>query len=40
MHVTPTVMVNGVVDDSISSGWSLEQWTSYLDAMLPPVAGL
>lgn len=40
MHVTPTVMVNGVVDDSISSGWTLEQWTAYLDGMLPPVAGL
>ena len=38
IHVTPTVMVNGVVDDSISSGWSLEQWTTYLDTMLPPSA--
>ena len=35
MHVTPTVMVNGVVEDSISSGWTVEQWTGYLDALLP-----
>ena len=34
LHVTPTVLVNGIVDDSVSSGWSLEQWTEYLDKLL------
>ena len=34
LHVTPTVLINGIVDDSVSSGWNLEQWTEYLDKLL------
>ena len=34
LHVTPTVLINGIVDDSVSSGWSLQQWTEYLDKLL------
>ena len=26
VHVTPTVVFNGVVENSISSGWTKEQW--------------
>jgi hypothetical protein len=31
VHVSPTVIVDGVVDNSISSGWTKEQWMEYLD---------
>jgi hypothetical protein len=30
IHVTPTCATNGIVADT-SSGWTLEQWTAYLD---------
>jgi len=31
VHVTPTVVFNGVVENSISSGWSAEQWDEWLE---------
>jgi protein-disulfide isomerase len=31
VHVSPTVIVDGVVDNSISSGWTKEQWIEYLE---------
>ena len=31
VHVTPTVMWDGVVEGSISSSWSKEQWKEWLD---------
>merc|ERR1711972_672087 len=34
IHVTPTVLVNGIEEGSISSGWTLEQWCEYLDQKL------
>ena len=34
IHVTPTVYVNGIEEGKISSGWTLEQWTEYLDEKL------
>ncbi|KAF3108350.1 hypothetical protein TWF594_004649 [Orbilia oligospora] len=30
-HVTPTVFFNGVVENSISSGWTLDQWKEWID---------
>jgi len=30
VHVTPTVLFNGVEERSISSGWTLEQWQEWL----------
>lgn len=30
VHVTPTVVFNGVEERSISSGWTLEQWDEWL----------
>ncbi len=30
VHVSPTVIVDGVVDNGISSGWTKEQWGEYL----------
>ena len=33
VHVSPTVIVDGVVDNSISSGWSKEQWGEYLEKL-------
>ncbi|KAK6538724.1 hypothetical protein TWF694_010299 [Orbilia ellipsospora] len=30
-HVTPTVFFNGVMENSISSGWSLEQWQEWIE---------
>jgi hypothetical protein len=30
VHVTPTVLFNGVEEASISSGWSKEQWEEWL----------
>ncbi|KAI9834799.1 MAG: hypothetical protein M1819_002885 [Sarea resinae] len=30
VHVTPTVLFNGVVENSISSGWTAEQWEEWL----------
>jgi len=34
IHVTPTVLVNGIEEPSISSGWSLDAWSEYLDGKL------
>lgn len=31
VHVTPTVLFNGVVENSISSGFSAEQWEEWLE---------
>ena len=30
VHVSPTVIFDGVVANEISSGWTLEQWTEWL----------
>ena len=30
IHVTPTVLLDGLVDPSVSSGMSEEQWAAYL----------
>ena len=30
IHISPTVVFDGVVDDSVSSGWSVEQWEVWL----------
>lgn len=30
VHVSPTVIFDGVVQNDISSGWTLEQWTEWL----------
>ncbi|KAI9635560.1 uncharacterized protein MKK02DRAFT_32950 [Dioszegia hungarica] len=30
IHVTPTTLFDGLVDNSISSGWGKEDWTKYL----------
>ncbi|EEY17624.1 conserved hypothetical protein [Verticillium alfalfae VaMs.102] len=32
VHVSPTVLLDGVVQGDISSGWTLEQWTEWLGA--------
>jgi protein-disulfide isomerase len=34
IHVTPTVLVNGIEEPSISSGWTPGEWAEYLDAKL------
>mmetsp|Transcript_5615 Transcript_5615/g.11863 ORF Transcript_5615/g.11863 Transcript_5615/m.11863 type:complete len:208 (-) Transcript_5615:62-685(-) len=34
MHVSPTVVVNGLEEGSISSGWTLEQWKEYVNGKL------
>jgi len=31
VHVTPTVLFNGVEERSISSGWTVEQWEQWLE---------
>jgi hypothetical protein len=31
VHVSPSVIVDGVVENSISSGWTKEQWMEYLE---------
>lgn len=33
VHASPTVIVDGVVDNSISSGWTKDQWMEYLEKM-------
>jgi len=30
VHVSPTVLINGLIDDSISSSWTFAQWNEYL----------
>ncbi|KAF1803378.1 thioredoxin-like protein [Mucor lusitanicus] len=34
IHVSPTVLVDGIKDDSVSSGWELNQWQEYLKSKL------
>lgn len=34
IHVSPTVTWNGIRDDSVSSGWDLDQWKQYLQSKL------
>jgi len=34
IHVTPTFLINGLNEASISSGWTLEQWNTFLDPIL------
>jgi hypothetical protein len=34
IHVSPTVLYNGIRDDSVSSGWELDQWKEYLSSKL------
>ncbi|KAK4521951.1 uncharacterized protein ATC70_004490 [Mucor velutinosus] len=34
IHVSPTVLVDGIKDDSVSSGWELNQWQEYLKTKL------
>jgi len=30
VHVSPTVIFDGIVDNSISSGWDVVQWEEWL----------
>ncbi|KAK4167261.1 thioredoxin-like protein [Cladorrhinum sp. PSN259] len=32
VHVSPTVIVNGVVDNSISSGWGVSEWGEWFNS--------
>jgi len=34
VHVTPTVFVNGIEDNNISSSWTAEEWHNYLSPLL------
>ncbi|KAI9013459.1 thioredoxin-like protein [Hyaloraphidium curvatum] len=34
IHVSPTVLFNGLVDNAVSSGWTPDQWREYLAAKL------
>ncbi|KAJ2354881.1 hypothetical protein IWW50_003670 [Coemansia erecta] len=34
IHVSPTVVLDGVRDDSVSSSWTLEQWSTWLEPKL------
>ncbi|KAI8988656.1 thioredoxin-like protein [Pilobolus umbonatus] len=34
IHVSPTVLVDGIRDDSVSSSWDLNQWKDYLKSKL------
>lgn len=31
IHVSPTVLLDGVVENSISSGWTKDQWEEFLE---------
>jgi len=31
IHVSPTVVFNGILENSISSGWTKEQWEGWLE---------
>jgi hypothetical protein len=31
VHVSPTVLWNGMEETQISSGWTSEQWTEWLE---------
>ncbi|KAG1150912.1 hypothetical protein G6F37_004419 [Rhizopus arrhizus] len=34
IHVSPTLLLDGIRDDSVSSGWELDQWKEYLSTKL------
>ncbi|KAL0089647.1 thioredoxin-like protein [Phycomyces blakesleeanus] len=34
IHVSPTVLFNGIRDDSVSSSWEIKQWDDYLKSKL------
>ncbi|CAO3633281.1 unnamed protein product [Cunninghamella echinulata] len=34
IHVSPTVTWNGIIDNSVSSGWELNQWQQYIQSKL------
>ena len=34
VHVTPTVLLNGIEAPDVSSGWSAEQWAAKIGAAL------
>jgi hypothetical protein len=34
IHVSPTVVFDGLKDDSVSSSWELEQWKEYFKSKL------
>lgn len=34
IHVSPTLLLDGIRDDSVSSGWELDQWKEYLTSKL------
>lgn len=34
IHVSPTVLIDGIRDDGVSSGWDLDQWKEYLKSKL------
>lgn len=34
IHVSPTVLWDGIVENSISSGWTLEQWKEFFGSKL------
>ncbi|CEP10277.1 hypothetical protein [Parasitella parasitica] len=34
IHVSPTVLIDGIRDDSVSSGWEINQWQEYLASKL------
>ncbi|KAI8878638.1 hypothetical protein K501DRAFT_258245 [Backusella circina FSU 941] len=34
IHVSPTLLIDGIRDDSVSSGWELNQWQDYLNSKL------
>ena len=29
IHVSPTVVFNGLIDNDVSSGWELDNWMNY-----------
>ena len=31
IHVSPSVVFDGITDNSVSSSWTLDQWKEYLD---------
>ena len=40
IHCSPTTLVNGVVDESISSSWTAEQWDEFLPTIITPASAL
>ena len=34
IHVSPTLLLDGIRDDSVSSSWELDQWKEYLKSKL------